>query len=711
MTVPPDIGEEQPSKARGILVAGGQLAALWSLAVAQPLFDLFSRSPEFFAARGSPPGDIVLFALGVTLAPPAVLLAIEILAGIVRPGLRPALHLVFVAALVALGVLYLGNRVFTASGTWILFVSAALGVLAALVYAKVAAARAFLTVLSPVPLVFIALFLLASPVTRLVFREETKAPSAVAIQSTTPVVLIIFDELPTVALMNEAQEIDSVRFPAFARLARESTWFRNATTVHAHTHRAVPAILTGRVPEEDALPLLVDHPNNLFTLLGSHYDLRALETLTRLCPADRCRAAAPDPTGTRLKSLGLDLGVVYLHMVVPASLRSRLPSVSENWSNFLGQDDDTDEESGSRAGAEGARQAREIVRTCARKICTFAGLITRPRKPTLFFLHSLLPHVPWYYLPSGRRYAGAARTVPGQHNGRLGENEWIATQAYQRFLLQLGYTDRALGVLLDRLRAEKIYDAALVVVTADHGASFRPGEPRRNATRANLADLAFVPLFVKEPGRLGGRVVDSPARTVDLLPTIAEVLGIQIPWAVDGRSLLGVVRPVAGDVTIPGQEGVPITRSLRSLLAERRLALDEQVRLFGTGEWDDVYAVGADTSLYGADVAELAVVEGSGTVELNGRASLASVRRNSVVSASYLAGRVPGGSPPGQTLAVAVNGKIAAITQTYVDGGDVVFSAMVPEEVIRAGANDVEIFVVRMDSTAPTLERLRMGRR
>jgi hypothetical protein len=415
---------------RATLIAGGQLAALWSLAVAQPLFALFSDTPEFFAVRGSPPGDVVLFAFGVALVPPAVLLALEVLAGFVHAGLQRALHLFFVGALTALGALYLGNRLVDASGTWILFASAGVGVLAAVVYAKAAPARTFLTVLSPAPLVFVALFLFASPVTRLVFPEEATPTPAGAVRSTTPVVLIVFDELPTVALMDEDEEIDAVRFPAFARLASEATWFRNATTVHAHTHRAVPAILTGRVPEEDALPLLVDHPDNLFTLLAGRYDLKVLESLTRLCPPDRCGTPEPDPTGARFESLGLDLGVVYLHMVTPASLRERLPSVSENWSNFVGQEDEDDGARRARAATPGARAARESLPACGRKICQFAGLIARPAEPTLFFLHSLLPHVPWQYLPSGRRYEGAPGALPDRSDGVVGRNAWIATQAY-----------------------------------------------------------------------------------------------------------------------------------------------------------------------------------------------------------------------------------------------------------------------------------------
>ena len=63
-----------------------------------------------------------------------------------------------------------------------------------------------------------------------------------------------------------------------------------------------------------------------------------------------------------------------------------------------------------------------------------------------------------------------------------------------------GYTDLLLGRALDRLRATGVYDRALIVVLADHGASFRAGEPHRAATAGNLPDIAGIPLFVKAPG-------------------------------------------------------------------------------------------------------------------------------------------------------------------------------------------------------------------
>ena len=77
-------------------------------------------------------------------------------------------------------------------------------------------------------------------------------------------------------------------------------------------------------------------------------------------------------------------------------------------------------------------------------------------------------------------------------------------QGYQRHLLQLEYVDRLLGRFLRTLERGRLYDRALVMVVADHGASFRVGQGRRPLTGDNLADIVSVPMFVKYPHQRRG---------------------------------------------------------------------------------------------------------------------------------------------------------------------------------------------------------------
>ena len=454
---------------RTISRRGAHLAALCALAFAQPIFDILGKNPAFFAVRGSSSSEIVLFALALTFLPPLLLIALELAVGLVSAPAAWALHLVLVAGLVAVIVLQVLTKSDTLDGLGALVTAGLLGVAAALLYLRAKAVRTFLTVLVAAPIVFLALFLFDSPVSKLVFPEQAEAKT-VAVGSHTPVVVIVFDEFPTVSLMDRRQHVDAARFPNLARLASDATWFRSATTVHPHTEQAVPAILTGQLPKQGALPVFADHRDNLFTFLGGSYQLNVVEALTHLCPPKLCNkkgrktqqldSGASDDTG----SLASDTGIVYLHLLLPNPYVTHVPPISNTWGNF-GEDEQTE---------------TQTQPYCGRNICRLASLITAQNKPALYFVHSLLPHVPWLYLPSGKRYGGDVRVVPGAPNGTWGNDEWLPEQAEQRFFLQLGYADHALGLVLDRLRATRLYDRALIVVTADHGVSFRPGTPRRN---------------------------------------------------------------------------------------------------------------------------------------------------------------------------------------------------------------------------------------
>ena len=520
------------------------------------------------------------------------------------------------------------------------------------------------------------------------------------------------DELSTVSLMNRNGQIDARRFPHFAALARDSTWYRTATTVDTHTERAVPAIFTGRVPAIDSLPTYADHPQNIFTLFGGNYRLHVFETLTSLCPRSLCAEAQRPaetededaatravPGGTR--TLVSDASVVYLHLLLPDQLAARVTPLGDTWGDFKGLRDGQD---ASQAQPEAGGEL------CARGFCNLLHSITADRRPSLYVLHVLLPHVPWIYLPSGKRYTGNVRRIPGieEDAGVWQDDDWLTLQAYQRYLLQLSYTDRALGRVLARLRATGVYDRALVIATPDHGLSFRAGEPRRNVTRANMPDIAFVPLFVKLPGQKRGRVVDGLARTSDVLPTIADAVNAKIPWRVDGRSLLHRALSRDGEVTLPDSHGAPITAPLSTLLAERRLALDQQIATFGTGPIGRVYRIGPHRELLQKRVSGLTVQEDQGCPSRARQPGLAPVRRPNAPTScpSYLTGKIRGGAGSGEELAVAVNGVVAATTRTYEDQGDERFAALVPEDSLRSGQNDVRVYALRSDGASVVLDEL-----
>jgi hypothetical protein len=587
--------------------------------------------------------------------------------------------------------------------------AAAAGAGAALAYARVGAARTVLTFLAPAPLVFAGFFLVGSPVSKVVLGGEASARAAAPTPASAPsIVWVVLDELPTSSLMDERGRIDRARFPNFAALAADATWFRNATTVHEHTTESVPTMLTGNLPGDQALPFAADHPNNLFTLLEPSYRYRVFESATRLCPQRLC----PRNEGSfasRMSWLGEDVSWVYLHVLLPQGLTTGLPTVTQTWANFGGAAGEDLDDTARFDRDIDVLVGRELAKDQTLGYRSMVASLEPGDEPTVYFAHPMLPHSPWFLLPNGRRYANASM-IRGLRNDTWGHDKWLVTQEWQRHLLQTAAVDRMLGDLLRRLRALELYDDALVALVADHGVSFRAGGRRRGATRENLADIAFVPMIVKAPRQRSGRIVDAHVSTVDLLPTVADLLRVALPEPVDGRSALDPGYEPATRVRVyrRGGEGA-VDASFADLLEERADTVRRQAALFGTGREGNLFGIGPNPDLVGRRVDELRVRERLGaSVTFDEPRLFESVDPSAPFAPSHLSGDL-GGDLPGEghlDLAIAVNGRIAAVTRSFAPRDRLRFAAIVPDEAFRPGANEVTVFAVTRRGRSLVLERL-----
>ncbi|MDQ3758565.1 MAG: sulfatase-like hydrolase/transferase, partial [Actinomycetota bacterium] len=327
------------------------------------------------------------------------------------------------------------------------------------------------------------------------------------------------------------------------------------------------------------------------------------------------------------------------------------------------------------------------------QVATFVEEIEPAGGPVLHFLHVLLPHKAWRYLPTGERYPDTvgADSELGGLEAWTGD-EWLTLQHEQRFLLQLQYTDRLLGDVLRQLRATGLYDRSVVVVTADHGVSFRAGDERRDATETNAPDILSVPLLVKMPGQREGEIDDAAARTVDVVPTIAEAIGAEVPWEVDGVSLLGEVPPDRS-VVIENLKGGEVELSADEFAAARDAALERRIDSLGEST-DSLYAIGPSPELHGRAVqpklgepieAEASIVDGGAAADYDPGSDLVPAR---------IAGDLDG-IDAGEPLAIALNGRVAATTYSYDGDFGIEFAAMVPPSVIEEGENELEVLAIK----------------
>ncbi|MDQ3571959.1 MAG: sulfatase-like hydrolase/transferase [Actinomycetota bacterium] len=655
----------------------GHLAVLWAFAVVQPLLDLLGRNAEFFVARGNGAADIVVFSLALALVPPSALLGLEALAGVASRRLAWALHLAFAGLLAGAFFLQVVDGVVDARTLVVLGVAALLGGAAALAYARGEAARSLLSFLLPAPAVFLILFLFFSDASKLVLPQDEA--NALAAGSGKPLVMVAFDELPTASLMDRTGRINARRFPNLAGFAEDATWYENATTVADHTDDAIPVLLTGNRPDPGLDPLASDHPNNLFTLLAGSQALNVHERTARLCPREYCDVDTGSFPG-RMRALTSDLSVVAARLVLPDSLASKLPSVSQGFSDFGGEPDES----------VAADELPHVGVDPEAMSSLLEGIASDPSGA--HYIHLLLPHVPWRYLQTGQHYQrGEIWEEWSEPDGLWPEDQDAADRALRAHLLQAGYADLLLGQILDAVRDAGIWDQATIAVVADHGSSFEAGTTRRLIEPGNMGAIAPMPFLVKAPGQERGRIDERPATTADVFPTIADLLEVELPFEVDGRPAPDV-RQTQEVSILRGDEEEPRSFDLGQILADRDRIAARIAGRFGTG-WRGVYRYGPSPELIGqqVDALSLAPVDPGESTVLTGAADFAAVDPQGDFIPALISGR-PKGIPTGQALAIALNGRIVATAEVYQPvEGPPRFAALVPPGSFRQGANEVSV--------------------
>jgi hypothetical protein len=670
---------------------------LFNFAVAQPLFDLLSGNPGFFVARHSEPVDIVLLILVLCVLLPALVVLIEAVAGLIGRRVRKGVHGLVVTGLVAIIFLPVLNKIDGIFYMVSLVGAISLGVVFNIAYFIFKPLRTFLTFLLPALLIFPGLFLFNSPVFKIVFPEKDPSAVSLKLKDPPPIIMVVFDEFTVTSLMDEHRQIDPIRYPNFAALARDSYWFRNATTVADNTHIAIPAMLTGKYPKKFCMPTAACHPNNIFVLLGNSYELKVLEPMTQLCPKKLSETRAENIL-KRMDSLFMDLFIVYSHIILPPGLRGALPDIANTWMDFGAVATDQTEDKDNRKKKEilqkGALEELKKDRVC--QFNQFIDSIRPAKEPTLYFQHILLPHSPYDYLPSGKKYAMDSG-LRGLNSGRWGDDVTAVNQSYQRYLLQVGFVDTLIGKLITHLKTVGLYDPSLIVITADHGVSLRPNDFRRALKKTNYGDIMQIPFFIKLPNQNGGVTSDRNVETIDLLPTIADILGIRLPWPHDGRSALDLSMPERTEKIMHNDAYERFV--FDSTLDAKYITLKRKLSLFGSGSKPyGLFKMGHHSEFIGRRVAEIGV---AGQCDLDIQFDMPIFLANLDMDSDFVPAQIKGDvflkdETIGELdLALAVNGMICAVTQTFwQERNKAKFSVIVPETVFQKGRNEVDVFVI-----------------
>lgn len=457
------------------------------------------------------------------------------------------------------------------------------------------------------------------------------------------VVMIIMDEFPGDSLLDGNRRIDPVRYPNVAALAGNATWFPNAFTRYDSTPKAVPLIMDSKRPYLAQPADQRGHRHSIFDLFGRRgYSIHDSEEATAVCPRRYCPRA-----------------------------RTRRPAIIPH-----------------------------LNRGRPERLDRFLASIKPGKRPGFWLKHVLLPHGPYLFLPSGAQARSGARDlVPGMNSPQGFHDRFLTQHNYQRYLLQLGYTDRELGKLFRRLIRLGMFDSTMIVLVADHGFAWEVGvKDRRKVNEHNVDEIGTVPLLIKAAGQRKGRINRSYVSTLDVTPTVADILNFKLPYRADGRSAYSRAVRRRRVVSLPTRDFSRTIRiSARRYEARRRHNVARRLALFGSGPWASLFnRIGPHRDLIGKRVPELRQASASA---LRGRILGTGLYR-SVSSRrvpSEIVGDLRGGKRGAKhDVAVAVNGVVLAVGRTwYLRGrGGEHFAFNVPESSFHTGRNSVEVFQV-----------------
>jgi arylsulfatase A-like enzyme len=248
------------------------------------------------------------------------------------------------------------------------------------------------------------------------------------------------------------------------------------------------------------------------------------------------------------------------------------------------------------------------------------GAWTRAHRavPFFLFLHTFEVHAPYLdttFLPQVLPQETAARVTASLADlrarieaggtpevwkgGPKAERRLEREQAFSRDVCSALYdggvraADAWIGRFLQALKREGLYDRSLIVVTSDHGEQLgeKPGEEGGNERDGRFYnahghtlydEMLRVPLIVKLPGQhRAGTRIRQLSRTIDVMPTILDVLGIEV----DVRKLQGASLRLLWE----GRE-----RSEREALSES-LSTPREGKSLQRGRYKYILSVDADT--------------------------------------------------------------------------------------------------------------------
>lgn len=152
-----------------------------------------------------------------------------------------------------------------------------------------------------------------------------------------------------------------------------------------------------------------------------------------------------------------------------------------------------------------------------------AEYIKNQPKPSFSYVITLSSHVPFSITKETKELGINTNDYPNQVGG---------------YLENINYVDRMLGKFFDKLKAMKLYDDSLIVVYGDHVPVLTKFTAGNISYDPDGVQGKEVPLLIKLPNNTDNKTYPNTGTSLDIMPTVLDLAGINTSQLMFGRDLL-----------------------------------------------------------------------------------------------------------------------------------------------------------------------------
>jgi len=170
------------------------------------------------------------------------------------------------------------------------------------------------------------------------------------------------------------------------------------------------------------------------------------------------------------------------------------------------------------------------------------------QSPQFLWIHTVINHVP--YLPPD--YSNEFDTREVNYLNCRGVAGFVNRRTCKRlkrlYIESLKVTDSFIGDVVGALRMKGLLDNSIIIITADHGEEFMEEGYYGHTPESSSDRLLRVPLIFYCPNIIQNRSISAPVSTIDITPTICDMLGMRIPDSYRGLSLKEILLGTTEDL-------------------------------------------------------------------------------------------------------------------------------------------------------------------